>query len=167
MTALFKLLLASIVLADMGRSASASRNDYEFINLPKSHLPLFFRRFPQLERRCLEDEACMYRKVLASDAFKVKKNMCWGYEDACEDKNRFSKPRCPGDFQGYVKSKEAQIETFYAQADFGFLRDQIRETRIMCEPKFPHDSALECSKYLRFCRGRNIMVNFTDLAHRT
>lgn len=25
---------------------------------------------------------------------------------------------------------------------------------------------LECSEYLRYCRGRNIMFNFTDLAHR-
>lgn len=38
--------------------------------------------------------------------------------------------------------------------------------QIMCTPVFPNDSALECSKNLRFCRGRNIMMNFTDLLGR-
>lgn len=37
---------------------------------------------------------------------------------------------------------------------------------LMCEPFFPHDSSLECSKYLRFCRGRNILLNLTDLSTR-
>lgn len=32
---------------------------------------------------------------------------------------------------------------------------------------FQDDSSLECSKYLRFCRGRNIMINFKDLINRT
>ncbi|XP_058826339.1 EGF domain-specific O-linked N-acetylglucosamine transferase [Topomyia yanbarensis] len=160
--ALLKLLLFSAVFG-----FSICDNKYDFINLPKSHLPLYFRRFPQLEEKCLNDDSCEYRSVLTSDTFKAKKAAtCWGYEDDCDVAKRFSKPKCPGNYQGYVKTKEAQVETFYSQADFGFLRDQIREMRIMCEPTFPHDSALECSKYLRFCRGRNIMVNFTDLASR-
>lgn len=33
----------------------------------------------------------------------------------------------------------------------------------MCEPLFPDDSSLECSEHLSFCRGRNIMINFTRL----
>lgn len=37
---------------------------------------------------------------------------------------------------------------------------------LICEPLFIHDSSLECSKNLKFCRGRNIMVNFTDLVKR-
>lgn len=38
--------------------------------------------------------------------------------------------------------------------------------KVLCEPLFSHDSVLECSSYLRFCRGRNIFVNFTDMASR-
>ncbi|XP_058453938.1 EGF domain-specific O-linked N-acetylglucosamine transferase [Malaya genurostris] len=165
-----KLLLFSAVfgLSICDNNKVHRSDDYDFINLPKSHLPLYFRRFPQLEQKCLEDESCEYRGVLTSDTFKTKKaTTCWGYEDDCDVAKRFSKPKCPGSYQGYVKTKEAQLETYYSQADFGFLRDQIREMRIMCEPTFPQDSALECSKYLRFCRGRNIMVNFTDLIHRS
>lgn len=42
----------------------------------------------------------------------------------------------------------------------------MNEMMVMCEPTFPDDSSLECSEHLRFCRGRNIMINFTDLAMR-
>ncbi|XP_055614137.1 EGF domain-specific O-linked N-acetylglucosamine transferase [Uranotaenia lowii] len=143
--------------------ASAS---YEFIDLPKSHLPMFFERFPALKQKCLEDVQCEYRDTIKSESYRSKKGVCWGYENDCPAEKRFSKPRCPGDYRGYVKTKEAQLETFYSQGDFGFIRDQVKETRILCEPRFPYDSALECSKYLRFCRGRNIMINFTDLATR-
>lgn len=38
--------------------------------------------------------------------------------------------------------------------------------KIICEPLFPNDAVLECSKYLRFCRARNLMIDFTDLVHR-
>ena len=37
---------------------------------------------------------------------------------------------------------------------------------VYCEPTFLTDSSLECSQYARFCRGRNLMLNFTDLAQR-
>jgi protein O-GlcNAc transferase len=38
--------------------------------------------------------------------------------------------------------------------------------RMICEPFAIHDSSLDCSDQLRFCRGRNLMINFTDLIHR-
>lgn len=37
---------------------------------------------------------------------------------------------------------------------------------LICEPISVHDSSLDCSEHLRFCRGRNLMLNFTDLIHR-
>lgn len=46
----------------------------------------------------------------------------------------------------------------------GYIRNQINDMRVLCTPLFPNDSMLECSKHLRFCRGRNIMINFTDVA---
>uniref|UniRef100_A0A182TAF5 Uncharacterized protein n=1 Tax=Anopheles maculatus TaxID=74869 RepID=A0A182TAF5_9DIPT len=170
-------------------------DNYGYINLPKAHLPMYFRRFPALEKQCAEDENCPYRTVIASQSYQNRKDAaaCWGYEEGCTERTRYANNTCPGSYVGYVQSKQAQLDTFYSQADFGtlffdsssqpsttkhlnnfvaplkfsFVRDQIRETRIMCEPQFPHDSSLECSKYLRFCRGRNLMINFTDLAHRS
>ncbi|XP_058056689.1 EGF domain-specific O-linked N-acetylglucosamine transferase [Anopheles bellator] len=159
------IVLLSGHLPDPG----ACDGPYSHIDLPKAHLPMYFRRFPALEKQCAEDERCPYRTLIASESYQRRRNSacCWGYEDGCTAKERFSNHSCPGSHVGYVKSKQAQLDTFYSQADFGFIRDQIRETRIMCEPQFPHDSSLECSKYLRFCRGRNLMFNFTDLAQRT
>lgn len=37
---------------------------------------------------------------------------------------------------------------------------------VYCEPTFITDSSLECSQFARFCRGRNLMLNFTDLVKR-
>lgn len=92
-----------------------------------------------------------------------------------------------------MATKKAQIDTFYAQGDFGYVRDQRNEMMMICEPLFlvilgefffsfrndscvflflyilwflQDDSSFECSEHLRFCRGRNVMINFTDLAHR-
>uniref|UniRef100_A0A182X0S2 EGF domain-specific O-linked N-acetylglucosamine transferase n=1 Tax=Anopheles quadriannulatus TaxID=34691 RepID=A0A182X0S2_ANOQN len=157
---LLLLLVQNIPSATCGKP-------YEYINLPKAHLPMYFKRFPALEKQCAEDETCPYRTVIASQSYQNRKDGCWGYEEGCTERNRYANHSCPGSHIGYVKSKQAQLDTFYSQADFGFVRDQMRETRIMCEPQFPHDSSLECSKYLRFCRGRNLMLNFTDLVRRT
>ncbi|GLV39150.1 EGF-domain O-GlcNAc transferase [Carabus blaptoides fortunei] len=96
----------------------------------------------------------------------LNKNVCWGYEQQCTGKKQYSMPSCPGDHKGWVKSKYDQQSTFYTQADFGFVKQQLKEMMVMCEPLFPDDSSVECSEHLRFCRGRNIMINFTDLASR-
>uniref|UniRef100_A0A1B0CHE1 Uncharacterized protein n=1 Tax=Lutzomyia longipalpis TaxID=7200 RepID=A0A1B0CHE1_LUTLO len=109
-------------------------------NLPAAHVPYHLNR-------------------LSHDAAAVGAGACWGYEDGCDlERNAFSMPVCPGEHSTYVKDKETQLRTFFNQADFGFIRQQIREQTIMCEPLFQGDSSLECSKYLRFCSGRNIMI---------
>uniref|UniRef100_A0A6B2E8E9 EGF domain-specific O-linked N-acetylglucosamine transferase n=1 Tax=Phlebotomus kandelakii TaxID=1109342 RepID=A0A6B2E8E9_9DIPT len=116
------------------------------LNLPESHVAYHLNRLSRV----------------APDAKE-----CWGYEDDCDRENyAFSQPECPGEHSTYIKDKETQRNTFFNQADFGFVRQQIREQTIICEPLFPGDSSLECSKYLRFCSGRNILVNFTDLLQR-
>ena len=61
---------------------------------------------------------------------------CWGYEQDCEMENAFSSSICPGDHKGWVATKSAQLETFYAQGDFGYIRDQKREMDLLCEPLF-------------------------------
>lgn len=48
----------------------------------------------------------------------------------------------------------------------GYVKEQLDELRVYCEPTFITDSSLECTKYARFCRGRNLMINFTDFASR-
>lgn len=46
------------------------------------------------------------------------------------------------------------------------MKQQLKEMTVYCEPTFITDSSLECSQYTRFCRGRNLMLNFTDLIQR-
>lgn len=135
--------------------------NFSFINLPEPHLPYYFKRYPQIATECIESNDCPYKTFLMNN--NAQNNVCWGYEHDCSFENAFSDPSCPGDHTAYVQSKQVQMETFYSQADFGYVGEQLREMRIMCEPLFPHDSMLECSKNLRFCRGRNIMIDFTDL----
>lgn len=61
---------------------------------------------------------------------------CWGYEQGCKEENAFSIPHCPGDHKGWVATKKAQLDTYYAQGDFGYVRDQRREMILLCEPLF-------------------------------
>ena len=66
----------------------------------------------------------------------ANKSACWGYEKNCEKNNSYSVPSCPGDHKGWVRTKEDQINTFFTQGDFGYVRDQQKELMIMCEPNF-------------------------------
>lgn len=157
---LLPLVIVWVALADhLTRS-----DDFAYVNLPDNHLPQYFNAFPAQADRCLSDDECPYKKLLQSQGYD--ENACWGHERNCIQEKRFSEPRCPGKNLRYVKDKTEQIETFYNQADFGYIRQQLREMTLMCEPTYPHDSSLECSQYLRFCRGRNLMFNFTDLPGR-
>ncbi|KAJ8686289.1 hypothetical protein QAD02_022083 [Eretmocerus hayati] len=129
------------------------------LNLPTNHLKYYFNSFPKVADECRNDPGCPYKSHLDTKA-------CWGYESNCKTENAFSTPRCPGDHKGWVSSKKAQIDTFYSQGDFGYVRDQRKELTMLCEPLFLDDSSLECSEHMRFCRGRNIMINFTNLVNK-
>ncbi|XP_047545197.1 EGF domain-specific O-linked N-acetylglucosamine transferase [Vanessa atalanta] len=132
----------------------------EDINIPPEHFPYFFNTFTEVAKVCADKSDCRYRDL-------VDKKVCWGYETNCTKSNSYHvRPSCPGDHRGWVKTKEAQFDTFYTQADFGYIKEQIQELMVICEATYPHDSSLECSKYLRFCRGRNLMLNFHGLVGR-
>ncbi|XP_059485075.1 EGF domain-specific O-linked N-acetylglucosamine transferase [Neocloeon triangulifer] len=149
---LFFVLICQALL----RPATAAFN-FSSLDLPEEHLPFYFKTFPSVAEECRGDPDCPFKNQL-------DKKVCWGYEPDCQLENAFQTPSCPGDHKGWVKSKEAQIKAFYTQADFGYLKEQDKQIKILCEPLFKEDSALECSDHLRFCRGRNIMINFTQLA---
>ena len=139
--------------------ARATAYNYSFINLPDEQLPYYFANFPYVLAQCKNDSSCPYRNTNASD-------VCWGYEDNCNHGSRYSEPHCPGDHRGWVQTKSDQRSTFYSQADFGYIKQQLLELKVVCEPFFSEDSSLECTDHMRFCRGRNVVVNFTGLAHR-
>ncbi|XP_046991623.1 EGF domain-specific O-linked N-acetylglucosamine transferase isoform X1 [Schistocerca americana] len=139
--------------------ASVTYN-FSNINLPDEHIPYYFSSFNDIAEKCRTSDQCPYKEYLDVKA-------CWGYEQGCKLQESYSMPLCPGDHRGWVKSKQDQLQTFYTQGDFGYVRQQLEEMMVMCEPLFKEDSSLECSKHLRFCRGRNLMINLTDLASRS
>lgn len=138
-------------------------SNYSFINVPDTHLPYYFATFTNVAENCRNDGSnCPYAKWLNENVIDTKK--CWGYESGCDAENAFSRPKCYGESPAWMQSKEEQANTFYSQADFGYVRHQIDELMVMCTPLYPNDSILECSKYLRYCRGRNVMMNFTGMS---
>lgn len=140
-------------------AVTSTYSNYTDIDLPSDHIKYYFNYFPTVAQECRNNTVCPYKDSLDTKA-------CWGYEPNCKAENSFSVPQCPGDHRGWVTTKKAQVETFYAQGDFGYVRDQRKEMSIFCEPLFVDDSSLECSEHMRFCRARNIMINFTDLIRR-
>lgn len=134
-------------------------DEFNDVNLPDEHLPYYLNAFPKVAEKCMNDDNCTLKSHL-------NQSKCWGYEHNCDWNKQFSIPACPGDHKGWVNTKFDQINTFYTQADFGYIKQQLREMKLLCEPLFQHDSSLECTEHLRFCRGRNIMINFTSLIGR-
>ncbi|XP_054743720.1 EGF domain-specific O-linked N-acetylglucosamine transferase [Anastrepha obliqua] len=151
-------------------------------NLPANHLIRYLNTFPQVLEECAFSEECqraIHTNVSETNAYDAAMMIseavatasmpaaaCWGHELDCDVKTRFQTPTCPGEHNGWVQSKTTQVSTFYYQADFGYIQQQISELSLMCEPRYITDSSLECSKYLRFCRGRNLLFDFRDLANR-
>lgn len=133
-------------------------------DLPLEHLKRYLNTFTKVREQCEANKECTnkYLKQISDTDSKA----CWGFEQDCEKKNRFQTPSCPGAHTGWVRNKETQVNTFYQQADFGYVQHQLDELMLMCEPKLITDSSLECTKYLRFCRGRYLMLDFRDLAKR-
>lgn len=157
-SALLVLLLTLVI-----RHSTPTKHDFPDVNLPTEHLVRYFNTFPSIKHECLNSRNCPYSQILKNPSIK---DACWGYEKNCRPPNNFQTPVCLGDHTGWVQNKQAQLDTFFYQADFGYVKQQISEMTMMCEPKYREDSSLECTKYLRFCRGRNIMMDFKSLLER-
>lgn len=180
-----QLLYLSLLILNVNRAFAADYFDADEllidIDLPENHLAQYFNNLPELAKKINETSSGPYKEFLSSE--KYDREVCWGYEMEC--KKPILTHKCPGNHSGYVTSKEAQLDVFYTQTDFGeskkkkcsrplnnevlfqgYLKQQHSEMRVYCEPTFITDSSLECSQYARFCRGRNLMLNFTDLVKR-
>ncbi|XP_067626154.1 EGF domain-specific O-linked N-acetylglucosamine transferase [Eurosta solidaginis] len=181
---LSQLTITCIYAAETTKSITATKPYAQLTplpNLPADHLIRYLNTFPQVREECVQNEECQ-RVLFANTSTnneqttlstnKLTANVvttstaCWGHELDCTPETRFQTPTCPGEHNGWVQSKAAQVQTFYNQADFGYIQQQVSELTLLCEPSYITDSSLECSKYLRFCRGRNLLIDFRDLAQR-
>ncbi|XP_055390026.1 EGF domain-specific O-linked N-acetylglucosamine transferase [Condylostylus longicornis] len=135
-------------------------NSYN-LNLPLSHVQYYFNSFPEEKNKCLHDSDCIYKDYLNHKYGNYNEKACWGYEKNCDVKERFSSPKCQSKFK--IEGKTAS-EIFYQQADFGYVKEQINELTTICSARNESDSFLECSKYLRFCKGKNIYIDLSDIS---
>ncbi|KAL5276527.1 EOGT family protein [Megaselia abdita] len=152
----FELFIKFVVLYCVQGVEDVLRNP----NLPKEHLSFYYNTFPDAKKHCLNDKKCVNRDFLKSD--KYDSEACWGFEEDCGKKNAFQRPECAKVFEGQNDPEE----TFYSQADFGYVKIQKEELQSYCKPKYTQDSSLVCTKYLRYCKGRHIMIDFIDLLNK-
>jgi EGF domain-specific O-GlcNAc transferase len=88
------------------------------IDLPENHLSQYFNNLPRFKSRVIHEDTSageIYKNFLKSKKYDTE--LCWGYEYDCMKPHKTHK--CPGNHHGFVNSKEAQLDVFYAQADFG------------------------------------------------
>ncbi|XP_052781215.1 EGF domain-specific O-linked N-acetylglucosamine transferase-like isoform X2 [Mya arenaria] len=132
-----------------------SCNGYNWsdLELPDLHVPYFFKNNPGLADTCRQDGACPYKAALTED-------LCWGYESDCALEKRLSRPECPDPSRGWAHTKEDQLDQFWKGADFGYVLERRKETNVYCAPQTEDDSLLECAKYARYCRAKNIYLDF-------
>ncbi|XP_005089308.1 EGF domain-specific O-linked N-acetylglucosamine transferase [Aplysia californica] len=125
------------------------------LNLPELHVPFFFNNNPDVKAACEKDVSCPYKAAMDSPA-------CWGYETACSTKNRLSNPDCSGDSKSWAQRKQEQLDKFWRRADFGLVSEHRSEMKVLCKPNSELDSSLECAKYLRYCKAKNIFFDFSS-----
>lgn len=133
---------------------------WEQLNLHPDHMPYILANDRGLAEECRASCICPFKEHLDQTA-------CWGYERGCAATETYSNMSCPGDARGWVTTKEEQLTTFFRQADFGFVQEQLSEMGMYCTPQHPGDSWLECSDHLRFCQANNIYIDFRPLKQRT
>ncbi|KAH8376906.1 hypothetical protein KR093_002074 [Drosophila rubida] len=149
------LALSQLLTLQLSLTLAETKHTLTLPNLPSDHLIRYLNTFPKLKRQLPENTTT-----------RLESRACWGHEHNCSPDARFQTPHCPGDDTGFVPTKEAQLQTFYYQADFGYIQQQLSELTPQCMPKYLTDSSLECTRYLRFCRGRNLLFDLRDVAKR-
>lgn len=101
----------------------------EIVDLPESHMTRYLNAFHDEAEKCQSSPSCAgYRGILDT-------GLCWGYEPDCPQHLGYSDPQCPGDHKGWVSSKSQQLNTFFDQADFGFVKQQIHSMSVLCQPE--------------------------------
>lgn len=118
MQTLYLILLLTSVQRVINEAFDSSEELLIDIDLPENHLSQYFNRNFEFAKKLNETSNGPYKEFLSSE--KYDRDICWGYEYDC--KKPLTTHRCPGNHTGYVESKEAQLDVFYAQADFGNLK---------------------------------------------
>ncbi|XP_075039512.1 EGF domain-specific O-linked N-acetylglucosamine transferase [Mixophyes fleayi] len=159
---IFGLLLHFLNIAIQNQYVSAVHNgsplsyDYQRINLPANHIPYFLHNNRDVSTACSEDTHCPLREHL------TQVDSCWGYEKSCKKEDSFSYPYCDKVDFGWAKNLEGAREVFWKQADFGYVKERLDETQILCRQTQKGDSLLACSTNLQHCRATNLYLDLRN-----
>ncbi|KAK0398583.1 hypothetical protein QR680_002656 [Steinernema hermaphroditum] len=120
----------------------------------------------QLFLGCLGFVNAFKDSSLLPDLIESSGKKCWGYEKGCSFENSYSKDRLrchkPSRWPS-ARTKEDQMNAFFDQADFGYVRQRMESMQPICSSNRESGAFLECTDHLRFCRGRNILFDFKSL----
>ncbi|XP_015749251.1 PREDICTED: EGF domain-specific O-linked N-acetylglucosamine transferase-like [Acropora digitifera] len=104
--------------------------DLKSLDIPSSHIPYFLsNKNSSIGQGFCEKGDC---QVQAEDANDFH---CWGYEEECTDRNRFSKPYCIHHHAPWAKTLDDQATLFWEQGDFGYIRKMKKQVLKLCQPK--------------------------------
>lgn len=81
---------------------------------------------------------------------------CWGHEKDCPVGQSFSHnvTSC---------TVEGDRQTFFDEADFGYVGTKLATIDHLCRPQLPGDSELLCTSQMQFCTGRQIYADFRNV----
>ena len=81
---------------------------------------------------------------------------CWGHEHNCQINQSFS--------HNFTKCSDVgDRQTFFNEADFGYVGTKLKSLDHVCQPELPGDSELLCSSQMQFCTGSNIYLDLRDV----
>ena len=64
----------------------------------------------------------------------LDQGLCWGYEEDCPVFKSYLAPECDGESKGWASTKMEQLEMYYEQADFGYIKKRMKTMFDLCSP---------------------------------
>ncbi|KAL5484492.1 hypothetical protein EMCRGX_G021003 [Ephydatia muelleri] len=89
-----------------------------------------------------------------------REGVCWGYERNCAKDQRLFVPHCDEPPSPWVNTMQEKHELFWNQGDFGYVKEVVDTLQLLCIPRDADDSSLECSSHTKFCKTRNLYLDF-------
>ena len=100
-------------------------------------------------------------------SLQLSPGQCWGYESDCDWRPQLDTVTCEPGVRGWDGTPDPR-ETFYKQADFGYIRGKLSTIKHYCSisDMSPESSELKCSDNMEFCSAKNVMIDFTKMTER-
>ncbi|XP_043218563.1 EGF domain-specific O-linked N-acetylglucosamine transferase-like isoform X1 [Amphibalanus amphitrite] len=158
---IYSMTAVSLFIFLIAISIQCKGNIVSELALPPEHVPFYVNSHQRFSDGCRRNGSCQLKPYL-------DQGLCWGYEENCPIFKSYLVPECDGKSKGWAATKTSQLEMYYEQADFGYIKRRMKTMFPLCSPidSSLDASALNCSSKMEFCRGRNIRLDFRELTKR-